>query len=79
MKTKQIYLTRVSKYLAVAIIFMLIGFGVGFFIGVEVTVVKVANVASSFVNISIDETLVKQAIFQYQNKIKGCFPSNLSV
>lgn len=79
MNTKQIYLSRGFKYVAVAIIFTLLGLGVGFVLGVEATVVKVANVASSFVNISIDENLVKQAIFQYNNKIKGCFPSNLSV
>lgn len=44
---------------------------IGFVAGTYITIKTVAEVAGGFV----DEDLVRQAIYQYQNNIGGCYPS----
>ncbi len=59
----------------IAIGCLLIGLIFGMAIGSYTTIKAVARVASSFV----DEALVREAVYSYQNYIGTCFPSNLTI
>ena len=64
---------RFRYTLIITAIFILISFGVGYLIGVDMAIHEVAKLSKGFMNISIDENLIKQAIYQYNNQIGGCF------
>ena len=64
-----------NKIIIVALICLVIGFLIGFQLGAYVTIKSVARVAGGFV----DEEMVKEAIYMYENHIKGCFPSYLNI
>ena len=53
------------------ILALLLGSMLGFAAGSYTTIKAVAGIGGSF----IDEDLIKQAIFQYQNNIGACFPA----
>tara|TARA_R100001530_G_scaffold136358_2_gene116702 strand:+ start:7819 stop:8019 length:201 start_codon:yes stop_codon:yes gene_type:complete len=60
------------KSILVGIITLILGFLIGLFIGFEIVINRVTDLASRFVE--IDKHLVEQAIFQYENNVRGCFP-----
>jgi len=62
-----------KKAIAFIVICSLVMFTVGFYTGVSVTLNKVADMASRFID--IDKSLIEQAIFQYENNIGKCYPS----
>ena len=62
------------RYLSLLIILLLISFGLGFQTGVNVTINKGVDMAQRFLDIELDRDLVEQAIFQYEQRMDGCFP-----
>ena len=58
---------RVNK---LAIILLIFGLLLGFYVGTYVTIRTVASIASGFV----DKEIVEQAIYQYEHHIKKCYP-----
>ena len=63
-----------TRYLILLIILLLISFGFGFSVGVDVTINKGVDMAQRFLDIELDRDLVEQAIFQYEQRMDGCFP-----
>ena len=59
------------KIICWALIALIIGMGIGITFGVEITIQKVAKIASGF--IKLDEIAVRQAITQYENNLGGCY------
>lgn len=55
----------------IAVLALIIGFFAGYMSGSYVTIKAVANIASGF----IEPQLVEQAIYQYNNHIGNCYPS----
>ena len=77
-KIRQSYqLKEYSRILLIAAACFAAGIIIGFYFGVETTIKSVAEIASRFVD--IDENLIKQAIYQYNNNIGNCFPKNISI
>ncbi len=56
-----------------AIIIFIMGLLIGFEYGVSKTIEEITDIASRF--IQIDEQLVSQAIYQYKNNIRTCYPN----
>lgn len=66
-----------KKRILIAVIFIAMGLIIGFYAGSYITIKSVVSIGSGF----LDEELVEQAIFQYKNHIKSCYPAviNLSI
>ena len=62
-----------NKLIVISIIVFIIGLFIGFNLGSYVTIKAVASVAGGFV----DEEMIQKAIYQYNNHIGNCFPSQL--
>ncbi len=60
---------RIIMCAVVAIVFLLLGY----MAGVYTTIKSVASIGASF----LDEELVEQAIYMYEENIKNCFPIKL--
>lgn len=74
-KIKHHYHTKgFNKIVLLLLAGLVIGFIIGLGIGIEITINKVAKIASGFID--IDENLIRNAIFQYENNIGSCYPSN---
>jgi len=67
----------IALMLCIFLIGGFIGYAVGFSLGVKTTIKEGLKVAKYFVNVSIDEELVRKAIFQYNNQIGGFIPNAL--
>jgi len=63
------------KIIAIVLIAFILGFVIGFNSAAYVTIKAVAKIGSGF----IDEGMVRQALYQYQNNIGLCFPSNFTI
>lgn len=58
------------------ILVIIISLLIGFVVGSYTTIIKVADMASRFID--VDKDLVQQAIYQYQNNIGTCYPHKLN-
>ena len=61
----------------VGIICLIVGLLIGFASGSYITLKAVVKVASGFINIDMEK--VNAAIYQYENNIGACFPSNFTI
>ncbi len=68
---------RIRYIVVAAIILIILSFGIGFLWGVDTTIREGVKLARGFFNVSVDYSLVNQAIYQYKNQIGGCFPPKL--
>lgn len=66
---------RIWIIVGISLILILASFGTGYYLGTTITIKAGLYVARSFTNITIDEGLIKQAIFQYKNNIGECYAS----
>lgn len=73
---KDLLMGSFKKTIIIIIGIALIAFIMGFILGVDLTINKVADVASRFVN--IDRDLIYKAITQYRDTISGCYPSKFN-
>ena len=64
---------RMQVIVGISVVLIILSFLGGYYFGMEVTIKAGLYVARSFTNISIDEALMKQALFQYKNNIGGCY------
>lgn len=66
-----------KRVVVIVILALLIGYAIGFFHGVSVTIQKVADIGSRFID--IDYEAVEAAIYQYENHISGCYPNRINL
>ena len=60
-----------KKMIVYTIIILLIGIFVGTLIGTAITIKSIAEIGSGF----LDKELIENALYQYNNQLKGCYPS----
>ena len=61
-----------NKYIFILIFVIFISLLIGYTLGTIITIKAIASIAIRFVD--IDENLIKEAIFHYENRIADCFP-----
>lgn len=59
--------------LIIAFILLSITFGIGFYFGAQQTISFGITVASHFVNFTIDQQELQEAIFKYKHQIGSCY------
>ena len=57
------------------IFFLLLGVGFGYSYGFQNGVRWAVKIGLNFVTIEVDENMLVNGIFQYKNRIGGCFPN----
>lgn len=62
---------KLNQLIALGIVCLLIGGVIGFYIGIEVAITKVWNIAKNFV--TIDKEAIRQALFQWSERIGDCY------
>ena len=62
------------KIIIALIISFVLGMIIGFYMGANMVIHEGIKIAKGFVNISVDDKLIEQAIWQYKNNIGTCFP-----
>ena len=60
------------KLIVGAIIILIVGFGLGFYVGIEYVIGRVLKVIPHFVDIEIDKQTISDALFKYYNNIGSC-------
>ena len=60
------------KLLALGIIIFIVGFGVGFYFGIDFVIGRALKVIPHFVDIEIDKQAISDALFKYYNNIGSC-------
>jgi hypothetical protein len=73
---------RVQKRIIFVLGLIVIGllffsYGVGFAKGVSVTIRSAIDILPNFTNISINEQAMRDALFQYKERIGGCIPPRI--
>ena len=56
---------------------ILMGICIGVYIGIQITIHEAAKIVPLFLNITIDEKILNDAIFKYNNQIKSCWNEQL--
>lgn len=60
------------KLIVGAIIILIVGFGLGFYVGIEYVIGRALKVIPHFVDIEIDKQAISDALFKYYNNIGSC-------
>lgn len=76
----EVQLKRVMIVIIIlAVITAILSYMIGYAVGVQTSIKWGVEVAKHFVNISVDESQLSHAIYQYQNQIGQCWGNNLTI